>query len=210
MDGELAFTDEREESEIQESVDELTSTLQELSGLLDGDGSELAPVLQCLVEGAVRIVPDADMGSVTIVRDGRSETVVVTDPLMHDVDSREGGSLIASPLLLDDRVSGFFNVYSHNGDGFRTLDASLLDAFTTAAMVALRQAQRCECARRVVRHLEVALQSRASIDHAVGVVMALRGVGPQAAFDVLVRTSQESNIKLRDVAQQLLDRVDRT
>ena len=107
-------------------------------------------------------------------------------------------------------MSGSFNLYSSDDDGFRTLDESLLEAFTTAAMVALRQTQRYDGARRSVRALEAALKSRASIDHAIGVLMALHGIDPEAAFDLMVKTSQQSNTKLRDVAQQLLAKIDRS
>ncbi|RVW07360.1 ANTAR domain-containing protein [Prescottella agglutinans] len=247
MDDERAVSDEQ--SELKDSVDELTSSLQELSGLLD-DVGELERVLQSLVESAVRIVPDADMGGVTILRDGEAETVAATDARVREIDSTqydlddgpclrsareqasqnvsrdevrrrwpelaeaaEGhgvGSFIASPLTFDDRVSGSFNLYSADDDGFRMLDESLLEAFTTAAMVALHQAQRYDGARRSVQQLEAALNSRASIDHAIGAVMALHGVGPQAAFDLIVKTSQQRNTKLRDVAQQLLSKIDRS
>ncbi|MGF7121745.1 ANTAR domain-containing protein [Rhodococcus sp. TAF43] len=238
-----------EQSELKGSVDELTSSLRELSGMLD-DVDELEHVLQCLVESAVRIVPDADMGGVTILRDGKAETAAATDLRVREIDSTQYdlddgpclrsareqatqnvdrqeirrrwpgladvaesngvGSFIASPLTLDDRVSGSFNLYSSDDDGFRTLDESLLEAFTTAAMVALRQTQRYDGARRSVRALEAALKSRASIDHAIGVLMALHGIDPEAAFDLMVKTSQQSNTKLRDVAQQLLAKIDRS
>jgi GAF domain-containing protein len=247
MGDERAVADER--SELKESVDEITLSLQELSGLLD-DVGQLERVLQSLVDSAVRIVPDADMGGVTILRDGTAETVAATDPRVREIDSvqyalddgpclrsvREqasqdvnrtqircrwpeladvadahgAGSIISSPLMLDDRVSGSFNLYSSDEDGFRELDESLLEAFTTAAMVALQQAQRYDTARRFVRQLEDALESRASIDQAMGAVMALHGVGPKAAFDIMVKTSQDHNTKLRDVAQQLLSKIDRS
>ncbi|PTR24966.1 GAF domain-containing protein [Rhodococcus sp. OK519] len=247
------MSDEREipdeESDLKDSVDELTTSFQQLSSLLD-DLGELERVLQCLVECAIRIVPDADMGGVTLLRDGKAETVAATDSRVREIDStqydlgdgpcllsareqevqnvsreelrrrwpelaeaadgHEIGSIIASPLTLDDHVSGSFNLYSAADDGFRTLDESLIEAFTTAAMTALRQTQRYDGARRSVRQLQAALQSRASIDHAIGVVMALHGVGPEAAFDRIVTTSQQSNTKLRDVAQQLLDKIDRS
>lgn len=238
-----------EETDLKDSVDELTTSFERLSNLLD-DVGELERVLQCLVECAVRIVPDAEMGSVTLLRDGKADTVAATDHRIREIDSAQYdlddgpcllsvrdqvvqnlgrddlrrrwpalsdavaahgiGSVIAAPLTLDGRVTGSFNLYSTEDDGFRTLDESLLEAFTTAAMTALRQAQRYDGARRSVRQLEAALHSRASIDHAIGAVMALHGVGPESAFDLIVKTSQQSNTKLRDVAKQLLDRIDRS
>ncbi|WP_228980263.1 ANTAR domain-containing protein [Streptomyces sp. DH12] len=54
--------------------------------------------------------------------------------------------------------------------------------------------------------LRTALRSRATIDRAVGIVMAERRVGPDAAFRVLVSLSQNTNVKLRDVAAALVHR----
>ncbi|MEV4604878.1 ANTAR domain-containing protein [Amycolatopsis sp. NPDC049253] len=55
------------------------------------------------------------------------------------------------------------------------------------------------------RQLREALQSRGVIEQAKGVLMAQRRCGPQEAFDVLVTLSQDTNVKLRDVARAFLD-----
>jgi AmiR/NasT family two-component response regulator len=43
-------------------------------------------------------------------------------------------------------------------------------------------------------------RSRATIDHAVGIVMATGGKSSKEAFQVLVRGSQRENRKLREIA----------
>ncbi|WIX82836.1 ANTAR domain-containing protein [Amycolatopsis carbonis] len=55
------------------------------------------------------------------------------------------------------------------------------------------------------RQLRDALQTRGVIEQAKGVLMAQRRCGPQEAFDVLVTLSQDTNVKLRDVAQAFVD-----
>lgn len=45
-----------------------------------------------------------------------------------------------------------------------------------------------------------ALENRAPIEQAKGILMALHHVGPEAAFDMLVEQSQRTNRKLREVA----------
>ncbi|MEU4675277.1 ANTAR domain-containing protein [Amycolatopsis sp. NPDC023774] len=55
------------------------------------------------------------------------------------------------------------------------------------------------------RQLREALRTRGVIEQAKGVLMAQRRCGPQEAFDVLVTLSQDTNVKLRDVAQAFLD-----
>lgn len=61
----------------------------------------------------------------------------------------------------------------------------------------LRQAQE---ARLVAEQLRVALVSRAEIDQAKGILMAIHGITAQQAFDRLVEHSQRRNVKLHDVA----------
>ena len=55
-----------------------------------------------------------------------------------------------------------------------------------------------------VMHLRRALTSRAVIDQAKGIVMAERRCTPEAAFEVLVRLSQDTQVKLADVAAALV------
>jgi hypothetical protein len=60
-----------------------------------------------------------------------------------------------------------------------------------------------------VEQLRSALTSRAVIDQAKGILMVTQHCGPEDAFGLLVRASQSSNVKLRDVAQDLVDRAGR-
>ncbi|MGH3425153.1 MAG: ANTAR domain-containing protein, partial [Nocardioidaceae bacterium] len=57
-----------------------------------------------------------------------------------------------------------------------------------------------------VDQLGEALVSRADIDQAKGIVMAERRCTPEQAFDVLVRMSQDTNVKVRDVATAIVYR----
>ena len=54
--------------------------------------------------------------------------------------------------------------------------------------------------------LQEALKSRDVIGQAKGVLMERRGLDSDEAFDVLRRTSQDLNVKLRDVAETLVTR----
>jgi hypothetical protein len=61
------------------------------------------------------------------------------------------------------------------------------------------------------RHLSEALLAvdsrRAVINQAMGIVMLRYGVNSETAFDQLVKLSQKSNIKLRDIAERVVDEV---
>ncbi|ORA20618.1 PAS and ANTAR domain-containing protein [Mycobacterium arosiense] len=55
--------------------------------------------------------------------------------------------------------------------------------------------------------LSAVADARARIEQAKGVLIAAYGVSAERAFDILVWRSQETNLKLRDVASRFLDAV---
>lgn len=67
-----------------------------------------------------------------------------------------------------------------------------------------RQAALLECGQRQIEHLQIALRSNREIGAAVGVLMARRHLPYPQAFDLLLRTSQNSNRKLAAVADRVL------
>lgn len=122
---------------------------------------------------------------------------------------------LSVPLLLDaasgsdDELLGSLNVYSRTASAFDPFDERLMQLFTSAASAAISNARRWHHARRRVRHLEIALTSRAEIDQAKGVLMAVHGITADEAFARLVEQSQRQNTKLREVAHGLLSSVRR-
>jgi AmiR/NasT family two-component response regulator len=61
-----------------------------------------------------------------------------------------------------------------------------------------------EAAEQSNRHLIEALSTRTVIGQATGIIMERYKLGPDAAFAVLLRTSSESNRKVREIAEQLV------
>ncbi|NUU20321.1 MAG: GAF and ANTAR domain-containing protein [Streptomycetaceae bacterium] len=57
--------------------------------------------------------------------------------------------------------------------------------------------------------LEIALGTHGTIGQAMGILMAQRRIGSEAAFAALRRASQHNNIKLADVAHKLVTSVER-
>ena len=55
--------------------------------------------------------------------------------------------------------------------------------------------------------MQQAMASRAVIEQAKGILMRDRSCSADEAFAVLVRLSQESHLKVRDVAQRIVDDV---
>lgn len=111
------------------------------------------------------------------------------------------------PELRPGIQGGSVNLYSTQDDGFRELHASLMNLFTTAAGYAIMSAERYRDARTFAQQLEQALDSRATIDQAKGVLMALHSIDADDAFRMLAATSQRTNRKVREIADELLHRL---
>lgn len=114
-------------------------------------------------------------------------------------------SYLSCPLIIDDDFVGSLNLYSEQPHGFADFDVALLRLYTTAACAAIANNRRYERAREVAGHLSKALDSRAVIDQAVGIIMARSGVTAAQAFAELTRQSQNTNVKLREIADRLVD-----
>ncbi len=102
---------------------------------------------------------------------------------------------------------GSLNIYSYTATAFDPFDEGLMLLFTTAASAAIDNAHRWQRSREQISQLETALVSRAVIDQAKGMLMAVHSCTADEAFAMLVQQSQNKNVKLRDVAKDLLDSV---
>lgn len=109
----------------------------------------------------------------------------------------------------DARHVGSLNIYSYTATAFDPFDEGLMCLFTTAASASITNAHQWQRSREHGRQLETAIRSRAMIEQAKGALMAVHGCTADEAFAMLVQQSQQENVKLRDVAQKLLDRLSR-
>ncbi len=147
------------------------------------------------------------------VRTGRVVQAVVTEtrdrwPVFSEAATRSGVSAyLSAPLRIDEERSGSLNLHGKQQRGFEELDAAVLGLYTTAAEAALRNARRYLRARRQAVELRQALTTRAVIDQAKGILMAVHGIGADEAFAMLADRSQHENVKLRDLAQRFVDDV---
>ena len=60
-------------------------------------------------------------------------------------------------------------------------------------------------ARERIANLEVALQTNRDIAMAIGIIMARRGLGPDAAFAELRQVSQRRQVKMRELAAVVVE-----
>ncbi len=107
-------------------------------------------------------------------------------------------SQMAVKLYLDRGTLGGINFYSTHSEEVGTDAQALARLFATHAAIALGHAQERE-------HLNEGLQNRKAIGQAIGLLMERYEMNEDRAFAFLVRASSHANIKLRAVAQQLVD-----
>jgi GAF domain-containing protein len=118
--------------------------------------------------------------------------------------SAGAGSSLSIPVPLQREVSAALNIYSTDRDAFDDDAVELASTFAAYAGVALANMHLYEAQGQVAEQLQQAMQSRAVIEQAKGLLIGQRRCTPQEAFDILVRLSQDTNRKLRDVAEALV------
>ena len=114
-------------------------------------------------------------------------------------------SSLSIPVPLQREVSAALNIYSLDRDAFDDAAVELASTFAAYAGVALANMHLYTAQGQVAEQLQQAMQSRAVIEQAKGILMGQRRCSAQEAFDLLVRLSQSTNRKLRDVAQALVE-----
>ena len=118
-------------------------------------------------------------------------------------------SYLSAGLGLAGRRLGALNLSSRDPDGFSQLDEDLISLFTVPAAAAIVAVGRYIEARDLAAQFEQALQSRAVINRAIGIIMAESRCDAEQAFATLSRASNNRNMKLRDLATEIVTRVGR-
>jgi hypothetical protein len=108
-------------------------------------------------------------------------------------------------LELSSRRSSVLNLYGRLPAAFGAVDRAKALLFATLAALALGSAEeRADDEQRAV-NFQAALGTRELIGQAQGILMERERITATDAFHALRRASQHLNIKLRDVAQTLVD-----
>lgn len=138
----------------------------------------------------------------------RSNAIVVVDDLAADPRWPRWGRVMVDELGIrsslsfrlftrPDRTWGALNVYSRTPSAFTDEDVEHGQAIAAMSAVALARSINDE-------QLAGAIETRTVIGQAVGMVMERYDLDEERAFNVLRRISSHENIKLRDVAAQLV------
>ena len=113
-------------------------------------------------------------------------------------------SALALPLTANGTI-GAINLYARYPAAFGVVDRAKGVILASLASVALNAAHSLEDEERRIENLHSALSSREVIGQSQGILMERERILADQAFDVLRRASQYLNIKLREVAQTLVD-----
>ncbi|RLP86397.1 GAF and ANTAR domain-containing protein [Micromonospora sp. CV4] len=119
------------------------------------------------------------------------------------------GSSVSIGLPIQEAVVGALNVYARTPHAFDDESVSILNTFGAYAAVALANAQLYDSTTTLARQMQEAMASRAVIEQAKGIIMAERRCTPEQAFAILSKVSQDSNRKVREVAQAMVERAAR-
>ncbi|MGW1208032.1 GAF and ANTAR domain-containing protein [Streptomyces sp. NPDC002499] len=108
------------------------------------------------------------------------------------------GSMMGFLLFTEDENLGALNLYS------RTPGAFTQDSETAGWLLASHAAVAYSNARTQAQ-MEQAVATRHLIGEAMGILMGRHHITDDQAFDLLRRSSQENNIKLREVARRICE-----
>jgi len=150
-------------------------------------------------EGSGPLIESMNRQAVVLVRDTATDTRWPT--WAAEVTRLGVRSVLDVPLAVGGasaRSFGVLGLYSPEPDGFDPDDEAIAHILARHASVAVATA-------RHEQTMAQAVDARKLVGQAMGILMERYGLDGDRAFAILKRYSQDTNTKLRDVAQQLID-----
>ncbi|WP_378738995.1 GAF and ANTAR domain-containing protein [Nocardia brasiliensis] len=116
-------------------------------------------------------------------------------------------SIHAQPLSVKGEIVGALSLYSRHPHSFtgkpRRAIALTAEQIGVLLAVAVDTTRRAE----LTEQLRAALASRSTIDQALGILMAQRRCTREVAFEVLRGTSQRRNVRVADLAVEIIEAI---
>ncbi|GAB2635261.1 ANTAR domain-containing protein [Kribbella swartbergensis] len=195
------------EAVVQFSLQALNCTFAGVALYTRGGRPEIPAVTDPVVAEIYQVQLDTQNGPlITSLRD--RATVLVRDTASDErwpdwaakVTSLGVRSVLDVPLTLSRSSStvGVLGLYSPVPDGFSADDEAIAHILARHASVAVATARHEET-------MAAAVDARKLVGQAMGILMERFDLDEDRAFAILRRYSQDTNTKLRDVAQQLID-----
>jgi GAF domain-containing protein len=113
--------------------------------------------------------------------------------------------VFAVPLAVNGQAIGALNVFGASPGGVTQDDRDLAHRIAAPAATTLANARAYRRVSQLANQLQEALESRAVIERAKGLIMAREGCDADTAFALLRKVSQDRNRKVRDVARALVE-----
>ncbi|SHF84817.1 GAF and ANTAR domain-containing protein [Geodermatophilus nigrescens] len=115
-------------------------------------------------------------------------------------------SSFSVPLSIDvdEQVSGALNIYARQAHAFDDDARAAASRFGPCAATAASNLHAYDSARRTAENLRTALDSRAVIDQAKGILVERFRITPDQAWEMLAGASMHANRKVRDIAEHLV------
>ena len=114
------------------------------------------------------------------------------------------GSSLSFPLPFQGATIGALDTYAGRPHAFGEADVVLGEEVASWLALAVSNAEAAARTEEDLAHMRKAMLSRAVIEQAKGILMERHKVTDDQAFTILARASQQSNVKLRDVAADLV------
>ena len=144
------------------------------------------------------------------VRDGRTVRIEDTAEKARwpEFEARAAShgirSCLALPLNADGKPVGALTLYACEASAFGAAEARRAENFAENASGALSLAIKLSSHAALIEQLRSSLASRGVIDQALGIIMAREQCTQDRAFAILRTASQNSNVKLRDIASAVV------
>jgi GAF domain-containing protein len=114
------------------------------------------------------------------------------------------GSSLSVPLPFQSASIGALNTYAGRAYGFGDEDQALAEDVASWVALAVGNAEAAASTGEELAQLRTAMETRAVIEQAKGRLMERHRIGEDEAFTLLTHASQNTNVKLRDVAAELV------
>ncbi|BBE24503.1 hypothetical protein MN0502_33860 (plasmid) [Arthrobacter sp. MN05-02] len=113
-------------------------------------------------------------------------------------------SILSVPLNSGANSSASLNFYAQPKGFFTTDKQRIATVFAEQTTIAIDMMMRAAQHQNTMVNLHSAMQTRTSIDIAIGIIIAQNRCTQSEAFDILKKASNTRNIKLRDLAQNIV------
>jgi AmiR/NasT family two-component response regulator len=179
------------------AADENGERLEELASTLRGLGHDVTP-FAVRISDVAQIVEESDPDVAIVALHDDDEHAL---ELIEEITARAAGPVLAA-LEVED--AEFIARAAARGI-FAYARPATAEAMQAAIEVALHRHADMEALSGEVDRLESALERRALIERAKGILMERHGINDHAAFEMIRKRARETNRRVIDLARQVIE-----